>query len=230
MGEAEFPNRSAEGGLRKTDHFVGRRQRARGRHAGSTRAEDLLSTAGAIGGRRGFRPRGALGPGSDGMSEHPTLEGLWKGGPDGRLCPQEQLRAVVIRDVYKEFGLVPKAGGQPALMNAIAGKVVKNGGGHPCKEAIRQLLHRVDEDPGWFPGKSDQVKFGPSPVLNGAKRRCVATSAMALKEQDIEPTYATVLAKCPRATVRSAVEVCTCLRRGFSLVPCSPGGARAGAG
>ena len=92
------------------------------------------------------------------------------------------------------------------------------------KEAIRKLLDRVDEDPGWFPGKSDQVKFGPSPVLNGAKRRCVATSAMALKELDLEPTYATVLAKCPRATVRSAVDVSPCLLRGFSLVPCSPKG------
>ena len=141
MGEAEFPNRSAEGGLRKTEHFVGRRQRARGRHAGTTRAEDLLSTAGAIGGAQKAsrpRPRAALCPGGDGMFEHRTLEGLWKGGPDGRLSPQQQLRAVVIRDVYKAFGLVPEAGGQPAFLNAIAGKVGKNGGGHPCKEAIRK--------------------------------------------------------------------------------------------
>ena len=136
------------------------------------------------------------------MSEDRTLEGLWKTARKGYLSPLEQLRAVAFRDAYKKCG-VPKdkQGRKPGLLNAIAGKVVKAGGGHPCKEAIRQLLERVDNDPGWFPGKTDQVKFGPSPVLNGAKRRCIAASAMALKDADQEPTYASVVANCPQATL-----------------------------
>ena len=58
------------------------------------------------------------------------------------------------------------------------------------------ILERYDADPsGWHPGKSDQVKFGPSPVLNKAKRRCIATSAMALGQEGMEPTYKNVAAQ-----------------------------------
>ena len=88
------------------------------------------------------------------------------------------------------------------MLSAIAERVTKIGGGHPSKEAIRLLLERYDADPsGWYPGKSDQAKFGPSPVLNGAKRRCVAIAAMAMKQEGMEPTYKTVVARCPNATL-----------------------------
>ena len=68
----------------------------------------------------------------DNMSDDSTLEGLWKTAREGRLSPLEQLRAVAFRDVYKECG-VPKdkQGRQPALLNAIARKIKKAGGGHP---------------------------------------------------------------------------------------------------
>ena len=104
---------------------------------------------------------------------------LWKSGRRGNLCPLEQVRAIALRDAYTDLpGALPKSGGQAALLSAIAERVTKIGGGHPSKEAIRLLLERYDADPsGWYPGKSDQAKFGPSPVLNGAKRRCIATAA-----------------------------------------------------
>ena len=94
-----------------------------------------------------------------------TLEELWKSGRQGYLCPLEQVRAIALRDAYTDLpGALPKSGGQAALLSAIAERVTKIGGGHPSKEAIRLLLERYDADPsGWHPGKSDQVKFGPSP-------------------------------------------------------------------
>ena len=130
---------------------------------------------------------------SDRMSAGGTLEELWKSGRQGNLCPLEQVRAIALRDAYTDLpGALPKSGGQAALLSAIAERVTKIGGGHPSKEAIRLLLERYDADPsGWYPGKSDQAKFGPSPVLNGAKRRCIATAAMAMKQEGMEPTYKT---------------------------------------
>jgi len=131
-----------------------------------------------------------------------TLEGLWKAGRTGGLSPLEQLRAVALRDAYEDLGQVPEAGGQPALLGSIAAKLSLIGGGHPSKEAVRQLLSKVDDDPAWYPGKRYQEKFGPAPALNGAKRRCIATSAMAAKKAGTEPTYNTVLADCPLAALR----------------------------
>ena len=113
------------------------------------------------------------------------------------MSPLQQVRAIALRDVYTELDAIPTSGTRAALNSAIAERVTKIGGGHPSKEAIRLLLERYDANPsGWYPGKSDQAKFGPSPVLNGAKRRCIATSAMAMKQEGIHiPCRAVVLSR-----------------------------------
>ena len=104
------------------------------------------------------------------------------------MSPLGQLRAVAFRDAYEELGQVPKAGRQDALLGGIAEKLTLIGGGQPSREAVRKLLKRVDDDPRWYPGKRYQAEFGPAPALNGAKRRCIASSAMAAKADGTEPT------------------------------------------
>ena len=63
-------------------------------------------------------------------------------------------------------------------------------GGHPTREAIRQFLARVDADPEWYPGKNYRKRAGPQAVLQGKKKKQVAKSAMNLKKEGGEPTYA----------------------------------------
>lgn len=131
-----------------------------------------------------------------GDSGNTTLELLWKSGRVGNLCPLEQLKAMVYREVLLETGTP-----EHKLNSTIATKLKKLGGGAVTRQAVGQLLAKYDEDAEWYPGKSYQTSFGPAPALNGAKRRCVAQAAMSLKQQDLEPTYALVLAQCPKAAL-----------------------------
>ena len=79
-----------------------------------------------------------------------SLESLWKEGRKGALCPLEQMRAWALRAAQRDL-----LGGEDAVnYAAIADRVTKVGGGHPGREAIRQFLDRVDEDPDWYPGKN----------------------------------------------------------------------------
>ena len=56
-------------------------------------------------------------------------------------------------------------------------------------------------DPEWYPGKTYRKRPGPQAVLHGKKRKQVATSAMNLKKEGAEPTYAAIAARCPAAVV-----------------------------
>ena len=68
-----------------------------------------------------------------------SLESLWKTGREGTLSPLEQVRAWALFTVQKD------GGGEAAVNYAdIAARVTKVGGGHPTREAIRQLLDRVE--------------------------------------------------------------------------------------
>jgi hypothetical protein len=82
--------------------------------------------------------------------------------------------------------------------------VLQAGGGTPSRNAVRELLEKMDADEEWYPGKSYQESFGPAPALSAVKRRAIAQSAMALKNNGSEPTYALVLAQCPRAALNPA--------------------------
>ena len=59
----------------------------------------------------------------------------------------------------------------------------------------------MDEDPEWYPGKTYRKRPGPQAVLHGKKRKQVAKSAMNLKKEGAEPTYAAIAARCPAAVV-----------------------------
>ncbi len=123
-----------------------------------------------------------------------SLESLWKEGRDGALSPLEQMRAWALRTAQRDLG-----GDKAVNYKKIAERVTKVGGGHPGRDAIRQLLERVDEDPDWYPGKNYRKRSGPQPVLQGKKRKQVAKSAMNLKKEGAEPTCAAIAARCPAA-------------------------------
>ena len=125
-----------------------------------------------------------------------SLESLWKEGRDGALSPLEQMRAWALRTAQRDIG-----GDKAVNLEKIADRVTKVGGGHPTREAIRQFLERVDADPEWYPGKTYRKRPGPQAVLHGKKRKQVAKSAMNLKKEGSEPTYAAIAARCPAAVV-----------------------------
>ena len=120
-----------------------------------------------------------------------SLERLWKEGRDGALSPLEQMRAWALRTAQRDIG-----GDKAVNLEKIADRVTKVGGGHPTREAIRQFLERVDADPEWYPGKNYRKRPGPQAVLHGKKRKQVAKSAMNLKKEGSEPTYAAIAARC----------------------------------
>ena len=114
-----------------------------------------------------------------------SLESLWKEGRDNALSPLEQMRAWALRAAQRDLG-----GDNTVNYEKMAERVTKVGGGHPTREAIRQFLARVDADPEWYPGKNYRKRAGPQAVLQGKKRKQVAKSAMNLKKEGGEPTYA----------------------------------------
>ena len=66
---------------------------------------------------------------------------------------------------------------------AIAGAVVKIGGGRPCRGAIRQLCNRIHDVPDWFPGVRTGDPPGPKKALSPSNQANIARSAMAQKKE-----------------------------------------------
>ena len=82
----------------------------------------------------------------DGNDAQTKLATMWHSGQEGYLSPWSEAKVWALREVYQETH-----GGKTYGMNVyIAGKVEKIGDGNPTKEAIRQLLQKMDEDPDGF--------------------------------------------------------------------------------
>ena len=62
----------------------------------------------------------------------------------------------------------------------------------------------MDNDQEWFPGKSDQARYGPAPALNGTNQGITARSAMTMKESGKEVTYPQIVAHNAKARVNPA--------------------------
>ena len=75
-----------------------------------------------------------------------------------------------------------------------------------------EFFAKVDPGPEWFPGKHLGTKRGLALLLNAAKRRCIASSAMAAKEAGEEPCVAAVLGACPAATMNPKTKRPFCAR------------------
>ena len=70
---------------------------------------------------------------------------------------------------------------------------------HPTEQAIGKLLAKMESDPEWFPGKQYGSKAGAKEQIPNSNKAAIARSAMALKRNGGEPTYASVLARNPNA-------------------------------
>ena len=68
------------------------------------------------------------------MPDQETLRELWRGGPDGALCPWEQAKAWGLREAWLADG--KSAYG---MQTFVASKLRKNGGGQPQPQAAQQL-------------------------------------------------------------------------------------------
>jgi len=85
----------------------------------------------------------------------------------------------------------------------IASFVTRVDGQTPSKTAVAQWRYTFDEDPGWFPGKTEKerAKPGPKKLLTAQKAVAIANSAMAIKRAGFEPSVSLVKEKCPVATL-----------------------------
>ena len=129
-------------------------------------------------------------------SQQALLRSAWLDAKDGSLSGREQAKAWAMREIWKGDGK-PKHG----MLMYIAAKLKKKGGGSPSCPALHQLFAKVDADDDWFPGKANYDDVGRLPVMTRQQRAALASCAMAMKKNGIEPTYGNVVAACPKAAL-----------------------------
>ena len=121
----------------------------------------------------------------------------WNSGPQGRLSPWSQALLWALIKVNDELELEMED-------SKIATFITKVGGGHPLKNAVKEWRHVFVKDSNWYPGKTNDLKRkqpGPKKLLDGRKQHCIATCAMRLKKQKVEPSAALIKEICPVATL-----------------------------
>ena len=120
----------------------------------------------------------------------------WTSGRHGTLSPWSQALVFALTTVSDKKSL-------NLTDTEIATEVVQIGGGHPTREAIRQLRDKFASDPQWYPGKKqDCSNLGGRPkVITGSQAHAIAKCAMSLKANGVEPTVSAVLSRCPTATL-----------------------------
>ena len=128
---------------------------------------------------------------------------LWKKArKDGCMSPWQQAKAYGLSEAWEEMH------GDRVYGKAtwIAERVYVQGPGrkHPTKEAVGQLIKKMTEDDDWFPGKVYGSLGGRPSVVSETNKSAIATSAMAMKDRGIEPTYALIIAQCPNASINPA--------------------------
>ena len=139
-----------------------------------------------------------------------NLEQLWTSAPVGKMTPMEQMKAWALREAQKEV-TVKNTHGQ-VNYQWIADRVqVKSADGkveRPTKNAIKDLVGKMDSDPSWYPGKRYGTKRpGPAPLLHKAKRNCIASSMMAAKDQGLEPNTTLAIQRCQKACINPLTQM-----------------------
>ena len=132
-------------------------------------------------------------------SQQDLLKKAWTEGRTGTLSALSEAKAWALREVWRSEGK-----GQWGLMQFVAERLTKIGGGHPQQPAVSKFFAKVDNDPEWFPGKSTQEQCGPAPALSGQAKNAIAQAAMAMKKRKIEPTFPRIVAACPTAIINPA--------------------------
>ena len=90
---------------------------------------------------------------------------IWLGGRPDRLCLLQVAKAWALREVSRELH-----DGQDHLP-WVAGRVFKNDGTNPGRDALRQLFQKIDSGPDWLPGKQHGEKRGRPPLFTPAAGR-----------------------------------------------------------
>ena len=120
----------------------------------------------------------------------------WEAEPGKLVQAREQAKAWALREAWRDSGKADHG-----MYTHIAGKLTKSDGEAPQSAAVKKLLHRIDDDDDWFPGKANYEETGAPALLTGAKRAAIAKSAMTLKKKGVEPTYERVIIACPKAAL-----------------------------
>ena len=129
-------------------------------------------------------------------SKQALLRSAWLDAKSGSLSGREQAKAWALREVWKDDDK-PDHG----MLIYIARKLKKKGGGSPSSSAVFQFFAKADADDAWFPGKGNYDDVGAPPVMTAQQRAGLARCAMTMKTNGIEPTYANVVAACPKAAL-----------------------------
>ena len=129
-------------------------------------------------------------------SKQTVLKEAWLGGMVGCMSGQTQAKAWALREAWKDehgdktYGMLTHIASKLHVISPPRAKKE-----HPTTSALNQFFQKVDSDKeGRFPGKNDQKKRGPDPVINGTNRNVIARSAMILKQKGKELTYPLVVA------------------------------------
>ena len=128
-----------------------------------------------------------------------ALRAAWLEAPCGCLSAWSQARAWALRECWRE-----EKDSDYGMLAFIAGKITKSGGGHPSPQALGQFFAKADADESWFPGKLEGEPRGRKRGLSKMQEASIARSAMAMKANNVEPTYTRLLAGCPKATVSAS--------------------------
>ena len=132
--------------------------------------------------------------------EQRELAQLWKKArKDGCMPPWQQAKVFGLRESWQETH-GDMTHGQATW---IAERVYVQGQPkkHPSDEAVRKLLKKMADDEDWFPGKVYGSLGGRPSQIPDTNKAAMATSAMALKNRGVEPTYSLVIAQCPNASI-----------------------------
>ena len=121
---------------------------------------------------------------------------MWLHGKAGGMAPREQLKAWALREAWLDGKT-----GTYGMHTWIAERLTKVGGGQPTNVAVKVLLHKIDNDGDWYPGKQYGEKRGRKRVLQGAKALAIANCAQSKKARGVDPTYGQVCGSCKDAVI-----------------------------
>ena len=118
---------------------------------------------------------------------------------DGCMAPWQQALVFGLNEAWQET----HGDKQYGKIQWIKDRVYVQGPGkkHPSPDAVSQLLQKMGEDEDWFPGKVYGSLGGRPSAVSERNKSIIATSAMAMKERGVEPTYALIIAQCPNASI-----------------------------
>ncbi len=91
-------------------------------------------------------------------SRQDMLRTAWLDAKEGYFSSRGRAKAWAPREIWRDAGKADHG-----MKTYIAGKLKKQGGGAPSREAVRQFVEKVDADEDWLPGKAIMMIWGRRP-------------------------------------------------------------------